>query len=284
MDSAFWSHWAWPLATAVLGFVFFGLVFAQWLKRRRAHQLAWSVGLLMYALAASFEAWSEWSGEWNPTVYRIYIVLAASLVGFLGLGSLYLLVRRRLWGHLYLAFLLVCLVVFFVGVFTHPLVESKLVPGISVGGQALGPSLTFPRVMSLPFNITGSILLIGGAVLSVWHFARRREYAYRMWRTSSSPPARCSSPSSDREPGSVTPRDSTQERWSLRRCFWPASSWPVRLRKEPERVGRFEPSHLPDSAYLQRAGGLTPWPPAAPRSGWPPRRRPAAGRGCRRQA
>jgi len=181
MDSAFWSHWAWPLATAVLGFVFFGLVFAQWLKRRRAHQLAWSVGLLMYAVAASFEAWSEWSGEWDPTVYRIYIVLAASLVGFLGLGSLYLLVRRRLWGHLYLAFLLVCLVVFFVGVFTHPLVESKLVPGISVGGQALGPSMTFPRVMSLPFNITGSVLLIGGALLSVWRFARKREYAYRMW-------------------------------------------------------------------------------------------------------
>lgn len=181
MDPAFWSHWAWPLATAALGFAFFGLVFAQWLRRRRAHQLAWSVGLFMYAVAASLEAWSEWSGTWDPTVYRIYIVLAASLVGFLGLGSLYLLTRRRLWGDLYLAFLLVCLLVFFVGVFTHPLVESKLVPGISVGGQALGASMTFPRVMSLPFNITGSVFLIGGAVISVWRFARRREYAYRMW-------------------------------------------------------------------------------------------------------
>jgi hypothetical protein len=181
MDQAFWSHWAWPLATAVLGFIFFALVFAQWLARRRAHQLAWSVGLLMYAVAASLEVWSEWSDTWDPTVYRIYIVLAASLVGFLGLGSLYLLTRRRLWGDLYLAFVLICLVIFFVGVFTHPLVESKLVPGISVGGQALGPSMTFPRLMSLPFNITGSVFLIGGAVISVWRFARKREYAYRMW-------------------------------------------------------------------------------------------------------
>jgi hypothetical protein len=35
--------------------------------------------------------------------------------------------------------------------------------------------------MSLPFNITGSILLIGGAVISVWRFAKKREFAYRMW-------------------------------------------------------------------------------------------------------
>jgi NADH:ubiquinone oxidoreductase subunit K len=181
VNGAFWSSWVWPLATAVLGFVFFGLVFAQWLRRRRAHQLAWSVGLLMYAVAAAMEAWSEWSGAWSPNVYRIYIVMAASLVGFLGLGSLYLLVRRRLWGHLYLGFLLACLVIFLVGVFATTLDAEKLVPGITVGGQALGPSMTFPRVMSLPFNITGSIFLIGGAVVSIWTFARRRDYSYRVW-------------------------------------------------------------------------------------------------------
>jgi hypothetical protein len=176
-----WSNWLWPLATALLGFAFCGLVVAQWARRRRAHQLAWAAGLFMYAVAAAMEAWSERHGDWDPTVYRIYIVLAASLVGFLGLGTLYLLVRRRRWGHLYLVFLLVCLAVFLVGVFTHPLDTAKLVPGITVGGQALGPSLTFPRVMSLPFNITGSVLLIGGALWSAVRFARRREFAYRMW-------------------------------------------------------------------------------------------------------
>ncbi|MEI6452760.1 MAG: hypothetical protein WCP98_22805, partial [Actinomycetes bacterium] len=101
-SSAFWSNWAWPAATAVVGFVFFGLVLRQYLARRKPHQLAWSVGLLFYAVAAAMEAWSEYSGRWDPTVYRIYIVLAASLVGFLGLGTLYLLVRDRRWGDAYL--------------------------------------------------------------------------------------------------------------------------------------------------------------------------------------
>jgi hypothetical protein len=178
---SFWSHWAWPLATSLLGFVFTGLVFRQWLKRRRPHQMAWTIGLLFYAVAALMEFLSEYSGEWNPTVYRIYIVLAASLVAFLGLGTLYLLVHRRLWGHLYLGFTLVCLVVFLAGTFTTSLAAEKLVPGITVGGQALGPSLSFPRLMSFFFNIPGSVLLIGGALFSIWRFSRKREYRYRMW-------------------------------------------------------------------------------------------------------
>jgi hypothetical protein len=36
-------------------------------------------------------------------------------------------------------------------------------------------------MMSLPFNITGTIFLLGGAVISIWRFARKREYAYRVW-------------------------------------------------------------------------------------------------------
>jgi len=180
-SEGFWSSWAWPAATAALGFVFFGLVLRQFLARRRPHQAAWSVGLLFYAVAAVMEAWSEGTGRWEPAVYRVYIVLAASLVGFLGLGTLYLVARRRLWGHLYLVFLLVCVAVFFVGAVTTQLDASKLVPGISVGGQALGPSRSFPRVMSLPLNISGTIFLFGGAALSVYRFARRREFAYRMW-------------------------------------------------------------------------------------------------------
>lgn len=181
MSDAFWSHWAWPAATAALGFVFAGMVFRQWLQRRRYHQLAWAVGLLMYAVAAVFEAYSEGTGAWDPTIYRIYIVLAASLVGFLGLGSLYLVTKSPVWGHAYLGFLLVCLAIFLYGVFTTDLVMDKLVPGITVGGQALGPGGSFPRIMSLPFNITGSIFLLGGSILSVFKFLPKREYHYRMW-------------------------------------------------------------------------------------------------------
>jgi hypothetical protein len=178
---AFWSGWWWPAATAVLGFVFAGLIFAQWLKRRKPHQLAWAVGMLFYAVAAVMETVSEATGHWNPTVYRVYIVLAASLVGFLGLGSYYLIAKKKTGPRIYLGFLLACLAIFFYGTFTAQLDTTKLVPGITVGGQALGESGSFPRIMSLPFNITGSLFLLGGAVLSIFLFARKREFRYRVW-------------------------------------------------------------------------------------------------------
>ena len=109
---AFWSGWWWPAATAVLGLVFAGLIFAQWVHRRKPHQLAWAVGMLFYAVAAVMESVSEFTGVWNPTVYRVYIVLAASLVGFLGLGSYYLLAKNKLGPRIYLGFLLFCLALF----------------------------------------------------------------------------------------------------------------------------------------------------------------------------
>jgi hypothetical protein len=176
-----WSSWYWPAATAVLGFIFTGLVFAQYVKRRKMHQLCWSIGLLFYSVAAVMETISEATGVWDPTVYRVYIVLAASLVGFLGAGSFYLIAKKPFWPNIYLGFNVVMFLIFLVGAFTAKLDPTKLVPGITVGGQALGPSLSFPRIMSLVFNIPGSIFLLGGAVISIWRFSKKKEYAYRMW-------------------------------------------------------------------------------------------------------
>ncbi len=178
----FWSAWWWPALTAITGFIFTGLVFSQYLKRRKLHQLYWSIGLLLYAIAAVMEAVSEYTGSWDPTVYRLYIVMAAALVGFLGQGSAYLLIHKRRWiAHAYLVYNLLMIGIFLVGAFTTELRMEYLVPGITVGGQALGESGTFPRYMSMLITIPGTFFLLGGAVVSIYRFARKKEYAYRMW-------------------------------------------------------------------------------------------------------
>lgn len=181
MSEQFWSHWLWPFATAVLTAIFTILVFIQYLQRRKPHQLYWSIGLAFYSIAAFFEAYSEYTLHWDPTIYRIYVVLAASLVGFLGLGTLYLIARRKWIADLFLVYNIICFIVFLYGALTAELRMDLLQPGITVGGKALGESLSFPRFMSLFFNIPGTIFLLGGAVLSVYRFARKSEFAYRMW-------------------------------------------------------------------------------------------------------
>jgi hypothetical protein len=50
-----------------------------------------------------------------------------------------------------------------------------------VGGEALGPSRSFPRICSLFLNIPGTILLLGGAIYSIFLFARKKQYSFRMW-------------------------------------------------------------------------------------------------------
>jgi hypothetical protein len=176
-----WSHWGWPLATAILGFVYFGLLVAQYLKRRKIHQLMWAIGFLIYAVAAVMEFYSELTLQWDPTLYVFYIVLAACMVGFLGNGTLYLLAKDRKWGHMYLAFNVICILVFLVAAFMYPLHKEFLQPGITVGGKPLGGTFEFPRIMSFAFNIPGSILLLGGAVLSIVKFWPKKAFRYRVW-------------------------------------------------------------------------------------------------------
>jgi hypothetical protein len=187
-----WAHWGWPLATAILGFVYVVLLIAQYMKRRKIHQLMWAIGFLFYAVAAVMEFWSEFPrvmdpitnqliGAWDPTMYRVYIVLAASLVGFLGNGTLYLITKKRIWGDAYLVFNLLALAVFLYGTFTATLDMTQLVPGITVGGKALGASMSFPRAMSFVFNIPGSVLLLGGSAWSVIKFWPKKAFRYRAW-------------------------------------------------------------------------------------------------------
>src|SRR5207244_1610559 len=81
------------LGATVISVAFASLVFAQWLGRRRPYQLAWSLGLGLYAVAAFTQFLAEAYG-WSVTVYKIYYVLAALLVAVLGIGSLFLVHRR----------------------------------------------------------------------------------------------------------------------------------------------------------------------------------------------
>lgn len=180
-STEFWSHWGWPFATSILSFIFSLLLLQQYIKRKQLHQLAWFIGMFFYAIAAMMETYSEYTQDWIPFIYRIYIVLASALVGFLGLGSLYLISRKKTWAHIYLTFNIILFVLFITGTFTTKLIDEKLVAGITVGGEALGATFSYPRILGFFFNIPGSLFLFGAAIYSAFKFSRKQEYAYRFW-------------------------------------------------------------------------------------------------------
>jgi hypothetical protein len=84
-----------PLLSSILAFVFAALVFDQWLRRRRAYQLVWSIGLVWYGLATTAEFAGAAFG-WNELLYRSwYLTGAVWVAAWLGLGTVYLLARTR---------------------------------------------------------------------------------------------------------------------------------------------------------------------------------------------
>jgi hypothetical protein len=84
-----------PLASSTLSFVFAAFLLDQWLERRRPYQLVWTIGMLWYSLSAGTEFLGGAFG-WSEPLYRAwYLIGAVWVAGWLGLGTVYLLMRTR---------------------------------------------------------------------------------------------------------------------------------------------------------------------------------------------
>jgi len=84
-----------PFLSSVLSFAFAAMVGDQWLRRRQAYQLVWTVGLLWYGISAGTEFLGSAFG-WSEPLYRAWYLFGAfGVAAYLGLGTIYLLNRTR---------------------------------------------------------------------------------------------------------------------------------------------------------------------------------------------
>jgi hypothetical protein len=86
--------------TAVVAFLMTLALLDQWRERRRTYQLVWAIGSLLFGIAAACEALGA-AGGWNTALFRAWYLTGAVLnVGWLGLGTAFLLARTR-FGYAY---------------------------------------------------------------------------------------------------------------------------------------------------------------------------------------
>ncbi|GAA6756131.1 hypothetical protein QT17_01245 [Thermus sp. 2.9] len=151
----------------------FALTWGRYRKRPSLHNALYSLGLLLFALGVSAELLARLLGAWTPALYRLwYLVGAMHGVTFLGLGSLALLNPRAARGLLLLLspFILYGLHL----VLSAPLDLSALPTPHAPSGKAFPePSLTSPRLWTIPFNLLGTLLLAGVALYTTLLFWRR---------------------------------------------------------------------------------------------------------------
>lgn len=162
-----------PLISAIVSLVFAITVLDQFFARRRPYQLVWSIGLFMYAISTGAEFWMEWQGIAEPAYRLWYLVGAIFVAAYLGMGTVYLLARRRV-AHVVMAVLFLASVYAAYAVLTADIDVTSLE---AISGKAMPGAV---RGMTPIFNSFGTIALVGGALYSAWVFWRRRILPHRV--------------------------------------------------------------------------------------------------------
>jgi uncharacterized membrane protein HdeD (DUF308 family) len=153
--------------------VFAAFVAAQYRRRRQPYQEAWAIGLAMFAIAAAAGVFARAGGA-TETEYRLFYLFGAILnVAWLALGTLYVTVRRPI-ADASLVFVYAFSVVSAIVVFTSPV---DLSAALDTGRGFQDSPL--PRLLAGIGSGIGSVVLIGGALLSAWSFLRKRRNGRR---------------------------------------------------------------------------------------------------------
>lgn len=171
-----------PLVSSIISAVFALLLAMQYRKKRKRHQLIWSISLLMFFLATLLEFLAEFtyatnpqSLGWSELTYKLYYVLSPVMVAFMGAGSLYLLAHVPA-GKYFLYYTIAMTIPLFILGFAAPVGQTLKQAVAQAGGTEIAGAAMpeYVRVFSPLLTIPGAIAIIGGALWSFWLERTRR--------------------------------------------------------------------------------------------------------------
>jgi hypothetical protein len=169
-----------PFFSTLVMLVFTISVLQRFRVRRKLHFLFWGIGLAMFGVGSFAEAYFAVAGWSAPVFFGWYLFGAALNAGWIGHGTLLLLVRRR-WAHGLTAALVVgSLVALALMAMVMPRLDAgRFDPALPISEQyrEIMPSIDAGATVRLTtpfFNIYGLVTLVGGALWSAWLFLRKR--------------------------------------------------------------------------------------------------------------
>ena len=153
-------------------------VLQRWLVRRNACFFFWGVGLAMFGIGSFAESYLA-IAPFNATIFFMWYVFGAALnAGWIGHGTLMLLVRKPWPRWILTGLLIVGSLIVLVLWFNTPLDPTRAVHGQAVSvwyRDVLPPKEQATVRLTTPFfNIYGLVTLVGGALWSGYLFWRKR--------------------------------------------------------------------------------------------------------------
>jgi len=171
-----------PLFTSVISFVFVVSLLNQFIKRRKIHQVLWMVALLFYGISTLMELLMnpEIFG-FNVILFSIFYVTASSLVGLLGAGQLYLILKNKI-SHIFLLFVILFTLVLLSALIFTPFPTSLTFVG-DLGEDIRVISNEYPmnvRIYAITLaSVGGMVFLLG----SLYSFVKDRARYYTLFFT-----------------------------------------------------------------------------------------------------
>jgi len=169
-----------PLVTAVVAFSLAFLLGIQYARRRKLHQLEWTVSLALLGLAAvlAFLGNPDVVG-WGEGLYKTYLPLTALPVGLIGLGVLQLFRDRPKLARYYAVFWVATAILVIVVTALAPIrdpVDTAAGPALlrDEGPNVGGRHLPLFGAVSWLQTVPGAIAFIGGGLYTWWKDRSRR--------------------------------------------------------------------------------------------------------------
>jgi hypothetical protein len=164
-------------AAALVALAFALSTFDRWQARRRRHEAAWSVALLIFAVAAGALAAGA-QGGWTGPVFRVFYLFGAIVnVPVLALGTVYLLAGEGPGDRVAVAVGLFA--AFAAGVVvTAPFTRSLPADELAQGSRVFGP---LPRVLAAVGSAGGAVVIFAGAAWSGWRVRRSAANRRFVW-------------------------------------------------------------------------------------------------------
>ncbi len=154
------------LAATAISLTFAAIVYYQFMARRRAYQLVWSLALLIFGVGTFCQFVAEAHG-WNEPIYRVWYYAGAMLTAaYFGQGTVYLIAPRPV-AHGALA---VLIALSLEGLGLALTVPVDLARALQHGAVTGGGYPSFMLFFVVPLNVYGTVALVGGALWSVIRF------------------------------------------------------------------------------------------------------------------
>ncbi len=170
-----------PLFSCIVAFIFSALLIRQYFERKKIYQLLWTFAFLFFGISTLMEFLMnpELLGI-NESLFDIFYILASSLVGLLGAGELYLILKGKI-AHVFLLFIIISSIALTIAIIITPFPNVTYI-STDLGDKLREISKAYDALAIIPLRLWGILLpSIGGMVLiigSAFSFIKDRTRFY----------------------------------------------------------------------------------------------------------